>query len=246
MKNINRIKVVLSLILGLGGVVHGSLHEDDDFSLMDVEENLDPLYKNVGVSTVSVSPEARRYLIGDAGYTWFGLFESKRFVFMNGRGEFIFFPDEDLSDFLSRVKCFVLPRCLFDKIANKEVCSSMKVTYGEIEDEIHEHIDEEKDRLCAKVNEGYPLVLRMTKEGRGGQSFTVADGGNGEIHPSIPGGMNVRGAYCVEIPEMLYEKITHRTFRERVGAVKQAVLGSCGRLLVGLLGYFVIAYYFGF
>ncbi|MDR2372484.1 MAG: hypothetical protein LBD60_05075 [Puniceicoccales bacterium] len=223
MKNMNQLKVMLPLILGFSGIVQGSSGDD--------------LRNDVGVGPSSVFmhpaeqvpvPEERQvYLIYDAGRDWL-IFESKRFVFLNGKGDPIFFPEIELADFLHAAKCVALPRCLFKRIASKEVCSSMEATYGnsEIGDEIRRRANRIKSRLFNKARKGEPFMILMEEGRANGGPFLMVDCQTEKSYRSILGGVDMKAIYRVEVSKTLYKKLITRTLGQKIGLVYQVILDT--------------------
>ncbi|MDR0740086.1 MAG: hypothetical protein LBF34_00005 [Puniceicoccales bacterium] len=200
MKNINQLKVVLPLILGLSGVVQGSSSDD---LRNDVEVNPSSIAIHP-VQQMPVPEEEQIYLLCDAGRDWL-VFKSDRFIFVNGKGDPIFFPEIELANFLRAAKCIALPRCLFKRIASQEVCSSMEATYGnsEIGDEILERANRTKSRLFNRARKGDPFMILMEEGGINGGPFLMVDCQTEELYRSIPGEVDMKAVYRVEVPKML-------------------------------------------
>jgi hypothetical protein len=236
MKNMNQIKVVLPLVLGLSGISYGSTSDGElCFSpSSNVEDSIGDSYAELPLNREnpywnqdersfpwamhpaqqeSVPEEERIYLFCDAGYEWI-IRKSNRFVFVNGRGDPIFFPEMDLTTFLQNSQCIALPRRLFNRIANHEICSSMKATYGdsEIGGAIRRRINHEKARLSVAMRESWQI---LTEEGwTNGKPFAMIDE-NGEVYDLL-GRTDMKKAYRKEVTQTLYKKLIHRNFGQKV------------------------------
>ncbi|MDR1590458.1 MAG: hypothetical protein LBR92_00435 [Puniceicoccales bacterium] len=251
MKKTNQLKVVLPLIIGLSGVVQGSSNDDlqDDVEVDTSAVAMHPVRQE------PIPEEEQVYLFYDAGFDWL-IFSSSRFIFVDGKGEPIFFPEMELADFLRKAKCFALPRCLFKRIASKEICSSMEATYGdsEIGDKIRKRAEREKDRLCMEPEKGHPFMILMKEGWTNGSLFTMVDSRTDELYDSIPSEVDMKAVYRVEVSETLYKKLMSRTFGQKIEnvlwtahqAVGLFVCYVCAPTLLGALGYGCLKAAFGF
>ncbi|MDR1333910.1 MAG: hypothetical protein LBJ71_01685 [Holosporaceae bacterium] len=194
---------------------YADFSEDEESASEDSEEDLFPIAHPVRQE--SVPEEEQIYLLCDTGYDWF-FFESDWFVFVNGRGDPIFFPETDLTTFLQNSKCIALPRRLFNKIANREICSSMMATYdnSEIGGAIRRRTNHEKARLSVGARRGYPFMALMKEGWTNGEPFAMIDGKDGKSYDSMPDEVDMRKAYRVTVSKTLYKKLTYCTFGEKV------------------------------
>ncbi|MDR1333911.1 MAG: hypothetical protein LBJ71_01690 [Holosporaceae bacterium] len=240
MKNIKKIKVVLPLILGLGGVVQGSSFSDSDLR-SDVRVDFSSIATHPA-QQMPVPEEEQNYLFGELG--------SKRFAFVDGVGNPIFF----LTKLPLNLKYFVLAPRLFEKIVNKEVCDSMMATYGdsEIGCEIRDHINHEKSRLSV-MGKKRPFTILMKNDRTENKSFVTVDSKSGKLYRFTPDGMDMKTVYCVRVSETLYKKLTSYTCSKEMkldtytvnrAACALGALGQCCfyGILYGLIAYFGMHY----
>jgi hypothetical protein len=199
MKNINQLKVMLTLVVGLSGVGYGSeSHNDSSSDRSNVEvapENL------VAAEDTEVK---QIYLFGNA--------DSDRIICMNSKGNFV----AGAIPFGAVFRCFVLPTFIFDKLADANEGNTSITEYGDrhVQDSIIQQMEKQKSLLSDSQQSGSNLVL--IKENKGSETenrYFFVDVVGGVNYPCEPEQFST--IYSIRISPRLFQMMMRAVFGER-------------------------------
>jgi hypothetical protein len=241
MKNISQIKIMLLLILGLGGVVQGSSRGDNDPSHpSDRRGPARGLHANVPNEEDPRDDWRRRFcrnhcLIHDAS--------SDNFVIVNNQGTIVFPPRENIflpSGELAGLKCIKLPLRLFKRLLPQENDSNFYPYHHWMEmyndgkrEEIHRQTEDQNCHMILEDNNFIFVLARgasmLTPSGYN-DSYVIVDS-QGRFFRSPPYVVDVNRLPRVSVPKAIFEKLTKNPVFTEI-ALQEGGKRCCG---IGLI-----------
>jgi hypothetical protein len=198
MKNINQLKVMLTLVLGLSGIGYGSeSHNESSSDRSNVEVAPENLVEAEDTEVKQI------YLFGDAG--------SDRIICLDNEGNFV----AGAIPLGAVFRCFVLPTFLFNKLADENGGNSSITEYGDrhVQNRIIQQMEEQKSLLSDSQQSGSDLVLiKENKDSETENRHFFVDVVGGVNYPCEPEQFST--IYSIEVSPKLFKKMMRAVFGE--------------------------------